>query len=196
MALTKEQKKKQLESSGEAIKNSKSLIFADFSGVDTGSILKLKNALKKLGANFKVVKKRLLKLAFKAAGMNFDPSQFESQVGTVFSKEDLNAVASTVYKFSKDLAKEKKEFKILGAYDLVEKSYLDTNQFTIIAKLPSREVLLAQVMGGATGPLRAFLYLLLELSKKQPTAEANAAAMAAPIVPAGETVENNEVKNS
>ncbi|MEK9186681.1 MAG: hypothetical protein AAB885_03805, partial [Patescibacteria group bacterium] len=61
---------------------------------------------------------------------------------------------------------------------------------------------LAQIMGGATGPLRAFMYLLLELAKKQPT-EAKPAETAAPTAPvvaptatAGETVEQKEVKNS
>lgn len=166
--LTKDQKKKQVELGSGLIKKSQSLIFADFSGVDTGSINKLKGALKKTGASFRVMKKRLLKLALKGVGIDLDPSQFEAQVGTVFSDGDLSSVAGAVYKFSKDLAKAKKDFKILGAYDLVDKSYLDLNQFTVIAKLPGREILLAQVMSGITGPLRAFIYILSELSKKTP----------------------------
>jgi large subunit ribosomal protein L10 len=166
--LTKTQKKQHISTGAEIIKGSQALVFTDFSGVDTASINKLKALLKTTGAKFKVFKKRLLKLAFKDAGIDFDPTQYESQLGTVFSENDLSSVAGTVYKFSKDLAKTKKDFKILGAYDLVDKSYLDATQFTAIAKLPTREILLAQVMSGATGPLRALMYLILELSKKQP----------------------------
>lgn len=164
--LTKEQKKKQVAIGTEFLNKSKALVFADFTNVDTASINKLKAALKNLGANFKVIKKRLLNIVAKNAGLDFDPLQFEAQVGTVFSEGDLSLVAGAVYKFSKDLAKEKKDFKILGAYDLVDKSYLDTAQFILIAKLPSREVLLTQVLGGIIGPFRAFMYLLLELNKK------------------------------
>jgi large subunit ribosomal protein L10 len=165
--LNKEQKKKQVTLAGDLIKNSKTLIFADFTGVDTASIRKLKLDIKKTGAAFKVIKKRLLNIAFKNTGVNFDPLQFSAQVGTFFLPEDLSSAAGIIYKFAKELAKSKKEFKVLSAYDVVNKIAISIDEFNAIAKLPSREVLLAMVMGAITGPIRAFLYILSELSKKQ-----------------------------
>lgn len=172
--LTKEQKKDQVKLAEGLIKKSKTLVFADFTGVDTGSVRKLKLDVKKAtatagqaGAVFKVVKKTLLSIALKNSGLDYDPLQFNSQVGTFFIPEDLSSVATTIYKFAKDLAKNKKEFKVLGAFDVAGKLAVTVEEFTTVAKLPSREVLLAMVMGAITGPLRAFMYVLNEMSKKQ-----------------------------
>lgn len=164
--LTKTEKKQQIELGVDLTKKSKALVFADFTGVSIEEIKKLKNELRKAGAQFKVIKKRLLKLALKDAGVDFDPMQFEAQVGTVFASGELSTVAGYVYKFSKDLEKAKKNFAILGAYDSVEKVALDKNQFLVIAKLPSREILLAQLVGVMSGPIRAFMYVIDQLSKK------------------------------
>ena len=61
---------------------------------------------------------------------------------------------------------ELKEFKVLGAFDVPAKKYLNLDEFTVIAKLPSREVLLAQLVGVMSGPIRAFMYIVDQLSKK------------------------------
>lgn len=164
--LTKEQKKQQVALGAEDIKKSQNLVFLDFTGVSIEELKKLKTELKKAGAKFKVFKKRLLKLAMKELGVEFDPTQFESQVGTIFTPGDLSSVAAQIYKFHKDTSKTKKNFKILGSYNLSEKSQLNPAEFTAIAKLPGREQLLGMVLGGATGPLRAFMYLVNELAKK------------------------------
>ncbi len=190
--LTKTQKKQHIDKSAEMVKGSKTLVFADFTGVDTASIRRLKIEVKKAGAAFKVFKKRLLNITLKDLGVAFDPLQFKSQVGTFFIPEDLSSVAGAIHKFAKDLAKSKKNFIVLGAYDLVGKQAISAADFTTIAKLPGREVLLSMVIGGVTGPLRAFMYLLSELAKKQPAAPVvsapvasapEAAASVAPVAP-------------
>ena len=108
----------------------------------------------------------MLKLALKENKIDFDLEKFEAQVGTVFTPNELPSVAGQIYKFSRELAKKKKDFKVLGVYNIKAKSFLDAAQFTVIAKLPSREVLLAQVVGVLAAPIRVFMYLLQEKSKK------------------------------
>lgn len=189
--LTKAEKKEQIELGVDLTKKSKALVFADFTGVSIEEIKKLKSELRKAGAQFKVIKKRLLKLALKDAGVDFDPTQFDAQVGTVFATGDLSTVAGSVYKFSKDLEKAKKNFAILGAYDGVEKIALDKNQFLVIAKLPSREILLAQLVGVMSGPIRAFMYIADQLSKKSVAAEPTSSADKV-VADAAKTVENNQ----
>lgn len=169
--LTKAKKTKHIEAAGELLKKSKTLVFADFSGVPTSDINKLKTGLKKAGAAFRVVKKRLLNLAFKKAGIAADPTQFDAQVGTIFISGELTDAASMIYKFSKDLAKAKKNFAVLGAYDIAANSQIAAEQFTALAKLPSREILLAQVMGMFTAPLRGFMSIVEQMSKKVQTVE-------------------------
>jgi len=169
---TKIQKAEEIKEAAELLGKNENLVFTDFTGVSFELLKRLKLQLKKSGATFKVVKKRLLKVAMKEQGIEFDPVQFDSQLGTIFVPKSLSESASVIYKFAKELAKEKKEFKILGAFDTKEKKALTAEEFTVIAKLPSREVLLGMVLGGMTGPLRAFMYLLLELAKRTPSAVA------------------------
>lgn len=185
--LTKVQKKEHVELSAKKIKASKNIVFADFSGVGTADVNLLKTELRKAGAEFKVVKKRLLKIALKEAGIEFDPSATKSAVATVYTPTDLTAVAGPIYKFTKDLAKRKIEFKVLGAYDADAKKVLSTAEFTVIAKLPNRETLLAMVIGAMTGPLRAFMYIAGEIAKnkaKDVKVETPAPAPAAAAAPA------------
>ena len=180
--LTKQQKKEIISETVEALKGSHTLVFADHASVDTKSINKLKQELKKSGAKFKVIKKTLLKLALKEAGIDFDPLQFSAQVGTILIPKDLSSVAGVIYKLAKEFAKAKKNFQVLGGYDVDLKGVITAEQFSVIAKLPSREVLLGQVVGVMSGPIRAFMYIVDQLSKKTspaavPASEAPASAV-------------------
>lgn len=163
---TKIQKAKEIKVGEELLLKSQSVIFTDFSGVSFEQIKRLKANLKKTEATFKVIKKRLLRIVFKNLGLDFDLTQFESQLGIVVAPGDLSSVAGIVYKFSKELAREKREFKLLGAYEIPLKNFLNAEKFLAIAKLPPREILLAQFVGVLAGPIRAFMYVLDQRSKK------------------------------
>jgi len=165
--LTKTQKREQVAKATDEIKKSKNLIFADFSGVSVEDIRGLKKELREAGAQFTVVKKRLLNLALKKTGASLDTMQFDGPVGTVFATGDLTSVASRIYKFGKG----KESFKVLGAYDTDKNSFLDADAFTMIAKLPSREILIAQIMGGISGTVRAFMSIVKQLSEGKGVAE-------------------------
>ena len=128
---------------------------------------KLRRELKKAGAELKVLKKRLLNIALKNSGVNFDPMAAKTQLGTIFAKGDLTSVAGLIHKFAKDLTRAKKgEFAVIAAYDLAEKRLVDANEFKAIATLPPREVLLAQVAMMLTMPLKQLMMVLNEKSKK------------------------------
>ena len=166
--LTKIQKKEHVAAGGKAIALSKSLIFADFTGAPTKDVNMLKSELRKAGATFKVMKKRLLKIALKEAGISYDPSTSKAPIATIFVPGELTLVAGPIYKFSKELAKRKIDFKVVSAFDKERNAVITDKEFLVIAKLPSREVLLGQVLGAMTGPLRAFMFIIDQLSKKQP----------------------------
>lgn len=167
MALTKLQKQEQVDLGLEKMKASQNLVFVDFNKVSVENIKRLRRELKKLGADFKVLKKRLLKLALQKGGMDFDPLQFKAQLGTIFLPKDLSDFAAQIYKFAKDLERSRKgEFKVLGSWNLLEKKFVDANEFNLIAKLPSREVLLAQVAMMLTMPIKQMMNVLNERSKQ------------------------------
>lgn len=164
---TKAQKKEDVAKFKKLIQGSGSLAFCDFTGTPTAAIQKLKRILKPMGGSYAVTKKRLLGVAFKDVGITLDPkASFKGELGTVFAAGDILTVAGALYKFSRELAKEKKEFKIVGGYDIAGKTLVSAEQFLVLAKLPNRETLLAQVMGMFTAPLRQFMFIVGELSKR------------------------------
>ena len=165
--LTKAQKKDHIAKGSELVKGSKALVFADFTGAPTREVNRLKTELKKADATYKVFKKRLLKIALKEAGIETDALSNKAQVATVFAKGDLTSVAGPIFKFSKELAKSKIAYKVLGAFDREGNRAIPMAEFNVIATLPSREVLLGQVVGTMTGPLRKFMVVLQEVAKKQ-----------------------------
>lgn len=163
--LTKQQKTKQVEMGEELIKESSVIVFTDFTGVGVEDIKKLRATLKEAGAKFKVIKKTLMRVALKKMGIDFTPEQYDSQVGTIFSSKDISEVAGPIYKFGKE--KEKAGFKILGAYDMVAKIALDGAMVKRIGQLPSREILLGQLVGMIAAPLKSFMFILNEKAKKE-----------------------------
>ncbi|MDP3975235.1 MAG: 50S ribosomal protein L10 [Candidatus Jorgensenbacteria bacterium] len=155
---TKAQKKAQIESGVKGIAESETLVLADFTGVPTAELNAFRKTLRTMGAAFTVVKKRLFKLMLKEQGIEFDTKTLEGQLGVVFSPKDLIETAGATFRFSKG----KGTFKILGGFNLKEKRYLEGADVIRYGALPTREVLLGQLVGMLTVPIRQFMTVLKE----------------------------------
>jgi len=165
--LTKSQKVEKVEQGIKDVQGAKVILFGDFSKVKVSELATLRSELRKMGAKFQVIKKRLLRIVFEKSGIDFNPEQFEGQAGTVFSDKDISEAAGVVYKFSRTTLGEDKKprFQILGGLDVAEKKFLDAAFVNAVGSLPSREVLLGQLLGTLLGPAKSLLYLLQEKSK-------------------------------
>ena len=162
MALTKAQKETAVEAGKSELEKAKVLLFADFAGSKVEELRELRQTLRATGAKFQVLKKRLLKIALQQKGIDFDPLKFEGQVGTIFSAGEISDVVGPAYKFSKDHA----GFKLLGGLDVEKKEEVSFETIQMIGSLPSREILLAQLIRALTAPLRGLMYILSEKSKQ------------------------------
>ena len=165
--LTKQQKIKQVEEGVAEIKNSKTILFADFTGISTSELRNLRLMLKEVGGKFKVIKKRLLKIALRKSEKDSDPTQFKSQVGAILLSKDIFSAAGNLYKFVIELAKTKKDLKILGGFNLPENKNITSEEFVKIAKLPPREILLTQIAIMLTMPVKKIMIALNEVGKTQ-----------------------------
>ncbi|OGZ53662.1 MAG: 50S ribosomal protein L10 [Candidatus Ryanbacteria bacterium RIFCSPLOWO2_01_FULL_48_26] len=163
---TKAQKKVEIEKGKKFLAESHALVFSDFANIPTKDVSRLRRELKKIGSNLFVIKKRLLGLVLKEKGVEVDLAKFKTQVAAIFSKPDIEGISGSVYKFFSSLevpeGKEKNIWtsRILGAYDLNEKAFIDAKQVMAFGKLPSREIALAQALGMIAAPIRSFLYIL------------------------------------
>ena len=163
MAKTKEQKIKAVEQGVENLKSSETVVLVDFTGLSVNKLNDFRKQVRAIGGVFRVVKKRLLKFVFEKGGIEFDPKAFEGQTGVVFSPKDVHETSSVVYKFSKQ---EKGSLKILGGFSVKDKTFIESAYVVSIGKLPSREVLLGQLVGMLASPIKMLLYVLDQKSKQ------------------------------
>ena len=163
MAKTKAQKQEAIKVWDKEMKDTKFLVFADFSKVTNEELKSFRRLIRAINAKFTIVKKRLMGIVLKNAGIEFDTKQFTGQMGTIFAKGDISDIAQVAYKFSK----EKQNFKILGGLDVSKKESLPREAVVAIGRLPGREVLLGQLLGGITGPVRKLMFALNQVATKK-----------------------------
>jgi large subunit ribosomal protein L10 len=152
--LTKIQKRELVKELVDKIKRQKSLVFTDISALNVGEMQKLRRELKKAGIDYKVAKKTLITLALKEVKQDIDVEQIPGSLGTAFSYEDPVKPAKIIFKF----AKEHKNLKIVGG--IMENKFLTFNEVESLSKIPSREELLAILVGMLKGPISGLVNVL------------------------------------
>lgn len=151
MAITRGKKEEILANLIEQLKNSKSVIFADFRGVGVKEMDKLRSELRENGAKYMVAKRTLLKLAAKEAGIGEIPDEFvEGPVGAAFSYEDQVTGAKVLYKLGKEFDK----LPLRGG--IMDGEIFGADKANQLAQIPSREELLAKLVGSLKSPISGF----------------------------------------
>lgn len=152
--LTRSQKEEVVKDLTEKIKASKSIVFADYSGVKTNDINELKSRLKKEGTNLRVIKKKLVDLSLKNAKIEIDIKSLPGQLAITISDNDEVAPARVLSKF----AKENENLKILGG--VLGVKGMSAKEVSDLAKLPSKEEMLAKLVGTLNAPLTGLVNVL------------------------------------
>ncbi len=152
---TKQQKEALVQEVVDKIKNSKSLVFAKYQGVTVKDITTLRRELRKSGAGWQVLKKTLLNIALKNAGVEVNGRELDGQIGVAYSQDEVSA-AKTLSDFIK--AHKGTQFSIEGG-SLGEKS-LTAKEVEALAKLPSQDELRGQLVGTLQAPISSFVRVL------------------------------------
>jgi large subunit ribosomal protein L10 len=115
----------------------------------------LRNKLRENQAELKILKKSLASLAFKEAGLEVNVRDFEGQVGIAVKGEDEISVPKALVEFSK----ERKELeRVLGG--TLEGILISKDKVLDLAKLPSKEEMLAKTVGTMKAPISGFVNAL------------------------------------
>lgn len=152
--LTKAQKQKISEDLAEKFKKQKIAIFSNFHGISVSKAQTLRRALKQTDAEYKVAKKTILDRVMTEQDIPFKTKGLQGEVSVTFGYGDQVAPAKTLLKFRK----ENETFKILGG--ILEGKMLSGNDIMTLARLPAREILLAQVVGVMQAPIRGLVMAL------------------------------------
>lgn len=164
MALTKEQKTKQVNDIKAKISNQKSMVFVDFAKVPSKDMFALRKTLKESGCNMKIAKKTLVRIAFGQSNISFwnkIKAVVPGQLALVLGIEDEIAPARIANTF----AKTHETFKILGG--IFENRFIAKEKVLELAAIPPRNELLGRLVGSIYSPVSSFVRALDQISKKQ-----------------------------
>ena len=154
MALTKEQKKKIIEDLKEKIERQKAMIFVDFTGLKVKDLSNLRKKLRAADNELKVVKKTLLGSTFKERDFKIDIEKLKGEVAIIFGFKEGLSLAKIIYQFSQ----ENPNLKILGGF--FEKKFQEAEEIITLAQLPTREELLARLVGTISVPISNLVNVL------------------------------------
>ncbi|MHC2994265.1 MAG: 50S ribosomal protein L10 [Candidatus Atribacteria bacterium] len=176
MALSKDSKKKIVEDLIKELKNSKGIILTDYKGMNVSQINSLRDELKEKKVVFKIVKNSLMERASEELDIKDLTKDLVGCTAIAFSSEDGVAPARLLKEYSK---KNKVEMKTKSG--LVEGRFLSPEKVMEIASLPSKDILMAQMVAGVKSPLYSLVFVLqgplrgliytLEAVKKQKEAK-------------------------
>ena len=148
----------------EEIKNyaaeAKAIVLVDYKGLTVEEVSALRKSFREAGAVYKVYKNRLMKIAFESLGINFKTEDLEGTTAVAFHSSDAVVPA----KIAVDGANKYKVMQIKAGY--CEGKYQTKDEVIALSKIPSKEVLVAQLLGLLTSPMRSFAVAVSEVAKK------------------------------
>ena len=145
------EKQQILKDTSDRIREARGLYLADFTGMSVEKLSLLRKKCREQGVQFRVIKNTLLKRAFNARGITELDPFLAGPTGLVFSPESQMTPA----KILADFAKEHELPRIKAA--VVDGRLFDPKAIVRLASLPSREVLLAQLLATLIAPMTQFL---------------------------------------
>lgn len=152
----------------EKLQKSVSCVVVDYKGLTVEEVTELRNKFREAGVDYKVYKNTLVRRAAEQVG-NMEQFDDVNLVGTnaiAFGYEDPVAPAKIVSEFAK--THPKLELKM----GFVEGEFYDSEKLKELSEIPSREELIAKLLGSLKAPVSNFVYLLDAMIKKQEGQEA------------------------
>ena len=149
-------KRETIDSLVELLKKSDAVFITEYRGLTVKKISVCRKNIRQAGGEMKVCKNTLMRIALSECGMIQAPDFDFGPNGYVLSYGDAAAVAKAIRDFSKEKGNE--ALIVKGA--ILDGKLLSKEQVFALADLPSRDQLLAQVVGTIAGPLRGLVTVL------------------------------------
>ena len=142
------------------ISKSKSVVLVNHCGLTVEQDTALRAEMRKSGVEYKVIKNKILVRAFEKAGISGMEKVFEGPTAVAFCYEDAVAGAKILV----DHGAKTKMLELKGG--VIEGKAASVNEMKVLASIPSKPVLLAQLLGLLTAPMRNFAVVISEIAKK------------------------------
>ena len=150
----------------EKLEKSKSVVLAKYQGLTVEEDTTLRKNLREAGVEYKVYKNTLVILAAKELGLDGIVEYLEGPVSVAFGYEDVTVAARVLNDFAKD--HKKLELKA----GIVEGEIYDEAKINQLATIPSKEVLIAKLLGSIKSPISSFARVLSAIADSKGTESA------------------------
>jgi len=145
-----EEKKQVVEEIKNRLQKSQGVVLTDYRGLNVAEVTELRAKLREAGIEFKVLKNTLTRIAAGEVGLKGLDPYLEGPTAIAFGIEDPIAPAKILSEF----ARTHKALEIKGG--ILENRVIDVKEVKALADLPSKEVLLAKLLGAMQSPLYGF----------------------------------------
>ncbi len=154
MSANFEAKKAVVEEIVSKIKAAKSVVFVDYNKLTVAEVSELRNKCREAGCEYKVYKNTLVRKAFNDLGFNQFDEALNGPTAVAFSADEVTA-AKLMTKAAKDY-----EGKIVLKCAFSDNAYVDKKGVEALATMPSKEELVAKMLGSMQAPLSNFAGVL------------------------------------
>ncbi len=160
MSSNLEAKKVVVEEIKEKLQNNKGVVFVDYKGINVEQDTALRKNCRAKNVVYKVYKNRLLVKALEELNITgYDPKHLEGTTAVAFGEDEVSA-ASVVGKEARD------NKTITLKFGIVNGAVVDAAQVDALSRIPSKDTLIAMLMGMLKAPVSALARALNEIAKK------------------------------
>ena len=145
-----EEKKQVVEALAAKMQSAQAGVLVKYEGIKVAEDTELRNALRKAGVEYTVMKNTLTGKACDIAGYGDMRQYLSGMTAIAISQDDPIAPA----KIAKEYADKVETFEIKGGF--IDNGVVDVDAVKALAEIPSKEVLLARFLGSIQGPISGF----------------------------------------
>ncbi len=159
-------KKEVVEQLTSKLQNAVAGVVVDYKGINVADDTKLRTELRQAGVDYAVVKNTLLRFAANNANMSELTPVLEGTTALAVSHDDQIAAARILCKYAEA---SKGQFSIKAGF--LDGAVVDKSVVESLAKIPAKEVLLAQFLGGLNSPITGLAIVLNAIAEKKENEE-------------------------
>ena len=139
------QKEKEVNELADKLKEAKMVLLTDYRGINVADVTKLRADLRPTAVEYKVIKNNIIRRALEVNGESGLNELLEGPIAIVYGTGDYLEPAKIIYNFSKD----NDFYKIKGG--IIDGKVMTAEEIITLAKLPSRQELMAKLAGALLG---------------------------------------------
>ena len=161
-----EQKRKEVSELAEKIQKAKVVLLTDYRGINVADVTEMRAKLRGTNTEYKVIKNNITRRALEECKVEGLEELLEGPTAVILGYDDYLEPSKIIYNFSK----ENDFYKIKGG--IIDGKVVTTEEIITLAKLPSRETLIAKLAGALLGNISKLAVALDQVKLQKESAEA------------------------